>query len=74
MTDGLINTLMQILKNLGYKPEVKKIRAYYDISFLSFGFDAFPEAHKNVVRTLAGSRLMEFDYFGCNTQHILIRE
>jgi hypothetical protein len=73
MSNELIDIIINVLKNLGYEPEVKMTaHDNYDIYFTSFGGDAFPKQHKDVIRTLAGSKLMEFDYEGCNRQHILI--
>jgi hypothetical protein len=68
-----ILTIIEVLKNLGYTPEVKQVRCYYFISFLCFGYSAFPKSHKDVIRTLAGDRLVEFYYRGCNTQYICLR-
>ena len=71
--DSITRLIFEMLGYLGYNPEMNTDKGYYDIFFTSFGFEAFPESHKNIIRTTAMNRLMEFYYEGCNTQHILIR-
>lgn len=66
-----VNEVIEVLKALGYEPKHDEEKK--DISFTSFGFEAFPERHKKAVRALLGKRLSEFYYGGINTQHIYYR-
>lgn len=63
--------VIEVLKALGYEPKHNEKKQ--DIYFTSFGFEAFPERHKKVVRALLGKKLSEFYYGGIDTQHIYYR-
>jgi len=66
-----VNEVIEVLKALGYEP--KHNEENRDIYFTSFGFEAFFERHKKVVRALLGKQLSGFYYGGINTQHIYYR-
>lgn len=66
-----INEVIKVLKVLGYNPKHNEEKK--DIYFRSFGFESFPEGHKQIVRILIGERLSEF-YYGGDTQHIYYHE
>ena len=67
-----VNEVIEVLKALGYEPKHNEEKR--DIYFTSFGFEAFTERHKKVVRALLGKQLSEFYYGGIDTQHIYYRE
>lgn len=69
----MLERVVDKLKTFGYKPNKKEFDTYFDVYFLSFGFDNFKNEHVDAIRTICGDKLMEF-YYGANTQHIYIRK
>lgn len=66
-----VNKVVESLIDMGFNPECKEFDTYYDIRFLSFGFDNFSNKNKYIIRDICGKWLMEF-YYGSDTQHIFI--
>jgi ABC-type lipoprotein export system ATPase subunit len=71
-----VNEVIEVLKALGYEPKHNEEKQ--DVYFTSFGFEAFPERHKKVVRALLGKHrllLLEepFEYLDKLTAEILMK-
>lgn len=68
-----INKVIAVLINSEFNPELKEFDTYYDIRFLSFGWENFKIKEMDIIRNICGKSLMEF-YYGYNMQHIFIHK
>lgn len=66
----MIETVMNVLKSMGYNPVHNKGKK--NINFSSHGFENFKQGEKDIIRAIMGKSLREF-YYGHDTQYIYYR-